>query len=325
MNIDQLVKWIVFPIVKYPIILCLLFGSNSRWIQGACVAYSVLLSLFLWLNTQYKCYGATKWVSMNHIESPIVVITGGSNGLGLSITKELLIRFPRLTVLNIDLDISPIKDERIKNYKCDLRDSAARNKIIDEVKRASGGKVHLIINNAGMRSNFQNAKKIQDQDLDSILAVNFFAPVKLMQGLIPLENGPNQCYVINIASTLAILSPAKVASYASSKAALTAFHKSYSFELENRKVSNIRTLLVVPGQLNTKLFGGFKPPRQFFAPVIYSDVLARQIIRCCETGQRGDLYAPFYSNFAHLLMSLPYIVQLFARKFSNMDNCLPDN
>nr|CAI6436096.1 CBM_HP1_G0009530.mRNA.1.CDS.1 [Saccharomyces cerevisiae] len=47
------------------------------------------------------------------------------------------------------------------------------------------------------------------------------------------------------------------------------FHQSYNFELQNENgVRNIRTLLVTPGQLNTEMFAGFKPPRQFFAPVI---------------------------------------------------------
>ncbi|QLG73120.1 hypothetical protein HG535_0E02040 [Zygotorulaspora mrakii] len=325
MSVDWVIQWVFLPVVKCPFLLCFLCRIKSRLVWCFCVLYSVSLFILLKVNTRFKCHGANLWVTIEHIKNARVVITGGSSGLGHAIIKELLSRYKDLTIFNIDLNESPIADKRIKTYKCDLGISSERDEMIKKIQRDCDGPVHLVVNNAGMRSKYQQFQKLHGKAFEHILSVNTLAPTKIIQAFAPKENNLDQCYIVNVASTLAILSASKVAPYASSKAALIALHRSYCFELESRHISNIRTLLVVPGQLNTDLFGGFTPPRQFFAPVVDCDALAKSIVDRCEKGQRGDLCAPFYSNLISLLMSLPYAVQILARKFAQLDDCLPDD
>lgn len=304
--------------------MLVVFQVGSQW-QLVLIVYSAFLEIVLKLNHWYKCRGKSRWKRLAELKDSRVVITGGSSGLGLSIVTEVLFRFPNVKILNVDLHHSPTSDDRLVDYICDLRNSRELEKVLNEIKTEYGDKIHLIVNNAGMRSGYVNLKKLKEDEMQKIFAVNALAPLRIIQELTPDEGSQQQCYVVNISSTLGILAPAKVASYAASKAALIALHNSYNFELENKFVSNIRTLLVLPGQLDTEMFEGFEPPHQFFAPLVSKKKLAKMIIDCNDEGRRGNICAPFYSNFAHILMSLPYAVVSLLRKISKMDDCLPDD
>lgn len=277
------------------------------------------------MNTWYKRQGSQKWKSINDIKSPCVVITGGSHGLGHAIVVRFLNKVPKITIINVDKISSPQDDPRMVTIQCDLSNQVEMEKTLSLIKRKYGERIAVIINNAGMRMKYQNFQHLDQNECMRVFQLNTFNAVRFMQSLVPEENSNDrQCYIVNVASTLGTLTPAKVAGYGASKSALIAFHQSYSMELQTRRVSNIRTLLVVPGQLNTAMFSGFEAPRQFFAPVVEIGTLADQIVQKCEMGERGELNVPFYSNFAHLLMGMPYMVQIWARKFAQIDNCLPD-
>ena len=269
--------------------------------------------------------GDRKWRRLEELKDPVGIVTGGSSGLGSALVTELLTRYPNLVVVNVDKIPPKIKDKRLLYHDCDLSNSADTAMLLQSLKRAYGKRISLIINNAGIRLPYGDIKSVKESEMRKIFDVNTFAPVSFLQELVPDGNDTSQqCYVVTIASTLGILAPARVSAYAASKAALMAFHLSLSAELVAKRIDHVRTLLVLPGQLNTEMFSGFEPPRQFFAPVVNVSNLARDIIDRCEKGKRGCLEVPFYSHFAHLLMSMPYSLQLIVRKFAKMDECLPD-
>lgn len=324
-DVDAVIGLLIHRNVVCFLIVCLFLLFRSLKLAIACFSLYWFLQMLYKANLNYRCSGSSKWKSLNEYKSCKVVITGGSSGLGRSIVEKLLETFPNVVVLNIDVKESPGANDRLIDYRCDLRDPDMLEQTLELIKDCSAGHIRLIINNAGIRSRYESLKELSGKDVQDVFAVNSMAPLRLIQELTPKESSGEQCFVVNVSSSLGILSAAKVGAYAASKAALIAFHKSYTFELESRRVSNIRTLLVIPGQIDTDMFSGFDPPRQFFAPVINKEKLAVQIIQHVEQGTRGDLNAPLYAKFAYLLMAMPYSVQSFARKLSKMDECLPDN
>ena len=286
--------------------------------------YTVLVNAFIIFNSYIKRSGQIKWKSLREFKNGIVLVTGGSKGLGQAIVLQLIQNYSNLTVLNVDICPSSMRDPRVKDLICDLSDEEEVISLLDILKRKYKDEIRLIVNNAGVRANFTDFDHMKRDNLDKVFKINTFAPLQFIQKLAPSKHSTRQCYIINIASILGILTPAKIAGYAASKAALIAFHQSYSFELQDEGVENIRTLLVTPGQLNTEMFSGFNPPRQFFAPIVNVNSLATRIVRCCELGERGQLNMPFYCSFAHLLMCIPYSLQRIIRSFSCIDCCLPE-
>lgn len=324
-NVDGLVRLLVRPNGICFLVIGVFLLCRSWRITLTCALLYTLIKLLYRADFKYRCHGGSRWKSLHDYKVCKVVITGGSSGLGRSLVEEILRTFPNVIVLNVDVKPSPQANDRLIDYRCDLRDADMLEQTLKSIKDSAKNDIRLIVNNAGIRSRYESLKDLTGQDLQDVFAVNSRAPLRFIQALTPEEGTDEQCFVVNVSSSLGILSAAKVGAYAASKAALIAFHKSYSFELESKRISNIRTLLVVPGQLDTEMFNGFDPPRQFFAPVVNKDRLARKIMQHVENGIRGDLNSPLYANFAYILMAMPYSVQAFARRLSKMDECLPDD
>lgn len=324
MNLDDIIYYVVLPFLRYPFVPLLPFTRVSVWTKFIAVLFSIALHLFLHYNRWWKTNRMGNWTNPILAKGNIIVISGGSGGLGQALITTVLGKFPLSTIVNIDIVPSEVSNERIKFYHCDLSKPEEVDRVLALIEDQFAGRIGCIINNAGIRLPFNKMRTLPEQEIKKIFQINCFSGVKLIQTLTPKKSEDRHCYVVTIASILGVLNASKVSAYAASKAALISFHQSFEHELISEKESHIRTLLVLPGQLNTKMFGGFEPPRQFWAPTVDTTDLAEEIIQKYSTGECGTLYKPFYAYFSHLLMSLPYCIQVLTRRVSRIDDCLPD-
>jgi short-subunit dehydrogenase len=111
------------------------------------------------------------------------------------------------------------------------------------------------------------------------------------------------------------------ADYSASKAGLLAFHASLKAELELKK-SNIKTILITPGQFSTRLFKNVKTPSSFLAPVVEPVELGREIVALIDSGMSGELRLPFYTQLVPFLSSLPVSIQYLCRRFAGVDRAM---
>ncbi|CAR22956.1 Tda5p [Lachancea thermotolerans CBS 6340] len=322
MNIDAIFNIFVLPLLRFPVVMVLIITSVTKhdfrgWLWPT-VAYSLLLNTAVVANNKFKRRGP--WVNLRKLENATCVVTGGSSGLGLAIIQQFISRIHNLKIVSLDVVPPKFTHPRLDFRDCDLSDPSSVDRVIKEIKK-DYGEVHVLVNNAGIRGKYQNFCELQKKDVNCVFQVNVFSPMRLIQLLSPKKAEKRQFYAITIASTLGICTPARGSSYGASKAALISFHEAWTQELGD--ASNVRTLLVTPGQLDTAMFSGFEPPKQFFAPVVNPRELARQIVDKCSAGERGELSAPLYANFMGILRTLPYTAIYFARKASGMDSCLP--
>lgn len=329
LNIDVLMYYLVLPFIKYPLFFLLPFKTIiPRQIIYIISIYTIGVFCFSRFNSLFeeKIFSRQKWLQFDQLDSPIAVVTGGSNGLGKDIISILLTKSKKIKIINIDIrepSNDTLDSDRVVFQCCDLSNPLEVEKIIGDIKSRYKNQICLIINNAGMRSSYSEFNHIRYSELEKVMQINCYTPFKIMQELRPEQSSGAQCYIINIASILGILSPAKISVYAASKAALISMSNSLKFELNSQNSSNTRILLVITGQLNTDMFNGFKAPRQFFAPVVDTKQLANKIIDYSILGKQSVIYEPFYANFAYLLMSMPSCIQDILRWFSKMDTCLP--
>ncbi|SCU98593.1 LADA_0H14136g1_1 [Lachancea dasiensis] len=317
MNIDQIIEIIVVPILRFPIVL-VAFTKFARWFDVLVFVYTVLVNALWWLNRRYKTRG--RWQHLDLMGHATCVVTGGSKGLGSAVVNELLTRFANVQVIVVDIAPPKIINSRLTYYPCDLSNESSVNRTLDYIKK-NHSKIDVLINNAGIRSKFQNYSDLHKDDVNRVFQVNVFTPMRFIQELSPRDDNNQQFYTVNVASTLGTCAPARASCYGASKAATIAFHEAWTQEIG--PYNNFRTLLVMPGQLDTSMFSGFSPPKQFLAPLVDPKALAQRIVECCRTGQRGELCAPMYANFMGLVRVLPYAINQAARKFSGMDSCLP--
>lgn len=180
----------------------------------------------------------------------IIVITGGTSGIGLSTLNcfvkngykvyELSRREKGENTSAVHIPTDVTKEEQVRN---------AINFILEKE-----GKIHLLINNAGYGISgaieFTSAEKAKQQ-----FDVNFFGMVNVNLAVLPVMRQQGFGKIINISSVAAPIAIPFQAYYSASKAAI----KSYSMALANEvKPFGIQVSTILPGDIKT----GFTNARQ---------------------------------------------------------------
>lgn len=266
------------------------------------------------------------WKSIG--DNDIVLLTGGSNGLGLEISKLLQSRAKRVIV--IDVEPSPY-ESNVEFHKCDLNNEEATlalvEKIVSDLEKENQH-ISVLINNAGIRHS-KSLVNLLYEEIHSVFNVNVMAPIILLKSVIGnhvrnvlLRDRQAKLLVVTVSSILGLVGPKNLSVYSASKAAMIQIHESLTQEV--RHYPTIRLLLVTPGQLTTRMFADVPATKQFLAPLVDARNLASEIVKKIDRGERGTLCKPLYTNFIPMMKVMPTALQDWCRKFSDMDNKVID-
>ena len=167
-----------------------------------------------------------------------VLITGASSGIGeaaaLAIGRAgahvLLVARTRPKLEAVADEIFEVGGSA-SVYPCDLTDLDDIDRMTDEVLRAQGH-VDVLVNNAG-KSIRRSVDRSYDRfhDYQRTMTLNYFAPVKLILGLLPEMRESRAGHIINISSIGLQINTPRFAAYLASKAALDAFSRSIGPEI----------------------------------------------------------------------------------------------
>lgn len=194
------------------------------------------------------------------MSSPIAIVTGGAQGLGLAIGRALAMAGYRVALVdrNVDSLISAQEGflaEHILTVAVDLRDINAPQ-TIDQAVRSRWGAATVLVNNAGVASPKRDGKaagllQLTDDEWDEVINVNLSAAFRMSRQFLPgmVEHGWGR--VINIAS-LAGRSRSIIAGacYMAAKAGLIGLTRSIASEFGP---SGITANCVAPGLIATPM------------------------------------------------------------------------
>jgi 3-oxoacyl-[acyl-carrier protein] reductase len=197
-----------------------------------------------------------------------IVITGCSQGIGFEISK-FLINSGKHKIAGISRIAGILKELEGGNsntFKGILFDIGSIQKnpghLLTEINKHFDH-VDILINNAGflIRKEFQS---FTEEEISQIFNINFFAPVKLIELLLPVMGKKNRSHVVNIGSMGGFQGSTKypgLAWYSASKAALANITESLATELSKNNVAiNCLALGAVETQMLMKAFPGYKAP-----------------------------------------------------------------
>ncbi|KAH7010552.1 hypothetical protein EDB80DRAFT_715068 [Ilyonectria destructans] len=320
-------RTILNPFVALPIATGLYWVSfpdsaHSDWtwtleIARVCIyclaALGVLLEANDFLNRQYH----NNWVTDPNWDwdTEIVVITGGSSGIGAHLAQQLHARNPNTRILIIDyvpLTWEPLEGTFIKYYQCDLSDSC-RIRIICEQIRKEVGHPTVLINNAGL---CRGATVCDGSygDVEATIRINLIAPFLLVKEFGPAMVRQNHGHIVNISSMSAFLPPAQVADYAATKAGLVAFHEALQLELKNEHLADrIRLSLAIISFTRTPLFRGDRKQSDFLFPVLEVDSVSEAIAGTLWSGYGKIIFMPGLMRYVAILKGGPEWIWRLAR------------
>ena len=187
-----------------------------------------------------------------NIVNKVVVVTGGSRGIGAEIVK-FLAKLGYKVVLNYNKSESYAQDVKkelnnVEIFKADVSKKEEANALIDfAIKKY--GKIDVLINNAGIAQT-KLFTEITDEDWNNIIGTNlnsaFYCSREAVKNMIHNKSG----LIINISSIWGITGASCEVAYSTSKAAINGFTKALAKELGP---SNIRVNAIAPGIINTAM------------------------------------------------------------------------
>ena len=152
----------------------------------------------------------------------------------------------------------------------------------------------------------------------STLDVNFTSHLEILNAFLPGFIKRNSGHIVSIASILGELHAAQAATYCASKAAVISLFQCLRVDLKHlHNARNVKTSLVLPGLIQTQLFGNVKHSKSsrlpswltdFALPSINPDDLARRIIVDLNTRSTGDIRSPYFVHGASWYYHLPQFV-----------------
>lgn len=285
--------------------------KNNNWLIGGIVGVGALAALTM-LGKKGRHYD---------FENKVVLITGGSRGLGLVLAREFAAEGARVAICARDAEELAVAREDLENRGaevfdaiCDVRNQDDVIALIEDVKTRFG-QIDVLVNNAGVIQ--VGPLEVQTQkDFEDAMAIHFWAPFYAMQAVLPEMRERGEGRIINISSIGGKIAVPHLAPYCASKFALVGLSSAMRVELAKE---NIFVTTVCPGLMRTgshinatfkgqneKEFALFSISNALPVSSISAESAARAIIKASK---RGDAEA---------------IISIQAQIAAKMNNLFPE-
>ncbi|HEY0651675.1 MAG TPA: SDR family NAD(P)-dependent oxidoreductase [Chryseosolibacter sp.] len=183
----------------------------------------------------------------------VVLITGGSRGLGLVLAREFASRGAKLALCARSADKLEIARQELERSGADVmvRPADLTNQhevkaVIDEVVRHYG-KIDVLVNNAGIIQ-VGPVDNMEIADYEKAMQVNFWAPLYAIHAALPYFKQQGGGRIVNITSIGGKIAVPHLLPYSASKFAAVGLSEGLNAEL---KQHNIHVTTVVPNLMRT--------------------------------------------------------------------------
>lgn len=210
-----------------------------------------------------------------------IIISGTTNGIGWATLRELFKNGHELITINRNINrAEEVKKEfeqefkfggSIINFNADFSDLESVQLVCREISSYYTS-VDVLINNAGL---FCDSHQQTAQGLEMTLGVNYFAPVLLTRGLLPLLKKSGSSRIINVSSKAALFGkirfkklcsskhPHGFPGYSASKFAVVLWTRSLADSLDG-----INVIAVHPGEVASNIWTGDTFFMKMMAPIV---------------------------------------------------------
>jgi NAD(P)-dependent dehydrogenase (short-subunit alcohol dehydrogenase family) len=198
-----------------------------------------------------------------HVGGKVVVVTGGSSGIGHATAVMMGQAGARVAIVARDESkladtVREIEQDggKAKAFSADLADMQACDSVLERIF-AEMGAIDILVNNAG-RSIRRGIAASYDRfhDYERVMQLNYFGSLRLIMGVLPVMEKKHRGHIINISSIGVLSNAPRFSAYVASKAALDAFSRCASSEFSDTGVRFttinmplVRTPMIAPTKI----------------------------------------------------------------------------
>ena len=184
----------------------------------------------------------------------VVVVTGGSRGLGLVIARQLVDEGAHVVLLARDMgeldraraDLESRGRGSVTTYRCDVRRRGDVRATVAAVLQHFRG-IDVLVNNAGVIQ-VGPLEHMTEEDFENAMATHFWGALHLILEVLPTMRHRAFGRIVNISSIGGKVAVPHLAPYCASKFALTGLSDSIRAELDRY---GVRVTTVAPGLMRT--------------------------------------------------------------------------
>jgi NAD(P)-dependent dehydrogenase (short-subunit alcohol dehydrogenase family) len=253
--------------------------------------------------------------------SKVVLITGGSSGIGKSIGEFL--HHKGYVVYGTSRNPEKVANSIFPLVALDVRNSESVKSAVQHIIAASG-QLDVVINNAGVGITGP-LEEIPLEEIKNNFETNFFGPIEVMKAALPQMRKQQSGLIINITSIAGYMGLPYRSVYSASKGALELITEALRMEV---KSFGIAITNVAPGDFATNIAAG-----RYHAPVlsgsayekVYGDVLATMNEHVSAGSDPTEMAEAVYQIIQTKQPKVHYKVGAFMQKFSIvLKRILPD-
>lgn len=253
--------------------------------------------------------------------SKVVLITGGSSGIGKAIGEFLF--YKGFTVYGTSRNPEKITNSLFPLIALDVRNTESIQLAVDKVISISK-RIDVVINNAGVGITGP-IEEIPTAEIKNNFETNFFGPIEVIKAVLPQMREQNSGLIINITSIAGYMGLPYRGVYSASKGALEIVTEAISMEV---KPFGINVVNVAPGDFATNIASG-----RYHAPVIqgsayettYGNTLQQMNEHVDSGSNPNEMAMAIYQIINTKQPKLHYKIGAFMQKFSIvLKRLLPD-
>lgn len=194
----------------------------------------------------------------------LAVVTGANRGIGLEVCRQLARAGLRVILTCRDPEageaaVESLGDEgiEVEFFRLDVTEDRDVERLVAHLKEHHGGRLQVLVNNAGVFLDDHDRASVMDADLDQVrrsFEVNTLGPLRVTRALAPLLARSGHGRVVMVSSGMGQLAEMNggYAGYRLSKTALNAVVRIFADELA---ASGVKVNSMHPGWVRTDMGG----------------------------------------------------------------------
>ena len=210
-----------------------------------------------------------------NLKDKVVVITGGTRGIGLEVARAFLENNSKVIIFGsreetVNKALSTLREENyeVEGFYPNLNDYSLVEDVVLKIINKYGC-IDVLINNAGLSAN-KKLEETTEADFEKVMDLNVKAMFNMTKAVVPFMKENKGGVILNTSSMVSIYGQPAGVAYPTSKFAVNGMTKSLARELAPY---NIRVNAVAPGIIDTEMVEAL--PKEVIEPLIKTIPLGR--------------------------------------------------